>query len=139
MGARQLARDGLKTQLDAFLAANPTIVGRTYRTRPASPELPCGYVGSITENVDHDSGTRSRRLDALVQFEKTITDNELSGDWTDDIADGFLDLITDNHDAITGGMTQVMRIASDSEEASPEGYRTRVDFTIRIELIEGRS
>ena len=53
--------DALYDLLIAYQAANPTLLRKVYRTRPAAfQELPSAFVGPREESITHTSGTRER-------------------------------------------------------------------------------
>jgi hypothetical protein len=88
--------DGLITILDAFKAANPTLLRRTFRVRPPhwNTDLPLAFVGPRPETTNHDQGTRTRIVSVSVSFVDRITDNEETMTRMDLLVDAFADHLT---------------------------------------------
>lgn len=74
---RQDLRTALVTMLDAFIAANSTLLRRSEAVRPASivGDLPIGFVDGIRESARYDVQTRGRTATAELLFVSPIGDN----------------------------------------------------------------
>lgn len=80
-------------QLQAFQAANPTLLHNAYRSRPKSfADRPCGYVGNRGEQLTYMGATVRRDLTASVVIVYAPKDmSEELADVQDDLVDAFLE------------------------------------------------
>ena len=87
---------GLMTILDAFKAANPTLLRRTFPVRPPhfNTDLPLAFVGDRPESTNHDVQTRTRIVSVSVTFVDRITDNTETMARMDILVDKFADHLT---------------------------------------------
>ena len=82
----------LLTVLNAYVTANPTLLKRAYKARPASsPDVPFAYIDGRSETIRFDQGTQNRVLSGLsfVVVDK-ISDNGETADRLDTLVDGLV-------------------------------------------------
>ena len=66
--ARARLRDGFATMMQAFIAANPSILARHFDVRPESPhDFPYTYV-TLPETVAYTAGTQTRTFTPTLTF-----------------------------------------------------------------------
>lgn len=132
-------RAGLKTILDDFQTANPTLLRHTYKARPASVgDLPAAYVGNMPEVAQHVHGIRVRELSASVTFLDLISDATEVTDRMDDLVDAFLDYLTDRPHITSATVWD--RVTVDDGELDYDGalYRAVTFGGINVTIHEGR-
>lgn len=132
----------LKTTLDAYVVANPTLLRAAYRTRPASVhETPMAYIGGRSESIVHDSGTRTRTFAPTVVIVDVLADNQETGDRMDIVVDALVDIFTANPHAVSGS-TLLEQTGVDDVDLDWGGgviYRAAVLTFARCSIQEGRS
>ncbi len=91
MGARTDVVTAILAMLDAFIAANPTLLRSRFKVRPPSllVDLPAAYIDLRPEKVHYDSGVRDRRLSPSIVFVDQLTDNGETMDRFDALIDAF--------------------------------------------------
>ena len=106
MGARQDLITGLLAVLDAFIAANPTLLRRRFKVRPPTlvTDTPCAYIDLRPETVHYDSGLRDRTFTPSIVFVDRLTENGETMDRFDVLIDAFADHL-DNYPHLTGSGT----------------------------------
>ena len=116
--ARQSVRATLKSLLDGFQAANPTLLRMTFSARPngLGVELPGAFVGNLNEpNILHTSGVRQRNFATeIVLFDTFAPSNEEQAARLDIVLDALLDWFTAHADQIPGAI-QAPHSVSDGE------------------------
>lgn len=92
---RQDLAAGLLAIIDSFIAANPTLLRRSYPVQPPGfVEFPSAYVGPRTENATHSAGTRTRTLSPSIVLVDRIGDNTETMGRMDILVDAFADHLT---------------------------------------------
>lgn len=88
MTARTEIVAGLLSMLASFQASNPTLLRRSFRSRPPSlvTDLPCAYIDVIPETVSYDNSIRDRILSPSIVFVDRLSDNG-------EVTDRFLTLV----------------------------------------------
>lgn len=132
-------RAGLKTIIDGFKTANPTLLRSTYRARPASiGDLPAAWVGNLPEVVEHVSGVRSRTMAASVTFLDLLSDAAEVTDRMDDLVDAFLDYLTDRPHITTATIWDRVTVEDGEVEYDGAIYRAVVFGGVNASIHEGR-
>lgn len=142
MGWREEIRDGTTTTLQAFAAANSSIVDRVYRSRPGSiVEGRSLYTGGISETIALDSGTFGRDATVEVVAAARFADNEETVDRLDALADAAIEWIAANARAhALGAHTLIEPVRSQSVELDEGGIIVpAVVITCRARILQGRS
>lgn len=104
LGWRKEVRDNYVVSLTAFLAANPTLLDRVYRSRPESvADTKAVFVGQISEAISLDSGTWARVVDVDIVCSVHHADNAETNDALEELADALIDWLADNDRAHTLG------------------------------------
>ena len=95
MGARVDLITALLSMLDAFIAANPTLLRRRFAVRPPSlvTDLPCAYIDLRPEDVHWSNSVRDRVLRPSIVFVDQITDNAEVMQRMDTLVDAFTDFL----------------------------------------------
>lgn len=115
----------LVTILQTTATAHPTLLRKVHSSRPGSfAELPVAWVGPRSEDITHDSGTRTRTFSGLTV---TVADNystESGPDRLDDLVDILVDAFTAGVSAVAGTILECTSVADSDIEvsgASPDG------------------
>lgn len=97
MTARVEVVAGLLALLDAFIAANPTLLRRRFKSRPPSlvTDLPCAYIDLRPETVGYMNSMRDRVMSPSVVFVDQLTDNGETMARFDQLVDTFTDFLDD--------------------------------------------
>jgi hypothetical protein len=94
---RQDVVAGFKAILDAFAAANPTLLRATYSQRPTSyREFPLAFIGERNELVTYDASTYNREMTPTVVLVDTPNDPDAVMDRMDIVVDALLDAFRQN-------------------------------------------
>jgi hypothetical protein len=132
-------RAGLKTILDGFRTANPTMLRGTSKTRPASiKDKPFAYVDLGSEDVAFVSGGRQREMSAGVVFLDVPGDNVQVDDRMDDLVDKFLDYITDRPHITAQTIWDAVTIEEGQETYGDAVYRTITFGGLNVSILEPR-
>jgi hypothetical protein len=139
---RRDARGGLVNAGEEFKSINPTLLQRNYPRRPIgfTGDLPAMYVGSLNETDVHDSGTRSRDIEAqtVLVFKPTGSEDEIS-DEQDTLVDYWVDFLTTHPRAAGSNYLIEPRTVRDIElEIDEVPYPASV-VTVLCRALEGRS
>lgn len=109
-------RTGIKTLLDDFRGANPTLLSQTYRARPASFHPPLAYLGPILEpRIDLTVGPTTRLIRAQVALVQGLYDNAETADRLDVLVDTFIQYVADHPHAINARSVLTPTQAEDVE------------------------
>lgn len=132
--------DALYDLLMAYQTANPTLLRRVYRTRPAAfEELPSAFVGPRTEAITHTAGTRERAIAPSVVVVDTFSDNIETGDRMDILMDDLIDVFTAGVSQIPWAIIEPTAVVPGELEASGAIYRAEEIQFARTTIREGRS
>lgn len=140
MGWRQDVRDNIVTALDAFQAANTTLVDKIERARPESlQDTKSIFVGGISEAIAHDSGTRRREATVELVCAIHLSDNAETTDQLEELADALVDHLTDNPHSL-GPHTLVEPVRTTTVEVSDGGgiFIPAITVTCRALIQQGR-
>lgn len=94
---RQDIVDGILAVLNTYIAANPTLLVRAYRSKPinvAAGDLPAAYVDLRNEVIRHDAGIRDRTMSPTVVVVDRYADAIETGERMDIVVDGLVDAFT---------------------------------------------
>ena len=132
--------DALYDLLAAYQTANPSLLRKVYRTRPAAfQELPAAFVGPRIETITHTAGTRERAIDPSVVVVDTFTDNIETGDRLDILMDDLVDVFTAGVRQIGNALIEPTGVIPGELEASGAIYRAETIQFGRTSIREGRS
>jgi hypothetical protein len=132
---------GLHTILLAFVAANPTLLRRAFRARPASwtTDLPAAWVEVRNEAITHDAGVRTRTMQPTVLVVDRLTDNTETMDRMDDLVDALLDHFTANPHITPNTVWDQLAISDETEQLTDGSWVSAVRFTFgNVSAREGR-
>ena len=132
--------DGLLAVLNTFITANPTLLKRAYRARPSGfPDLPAAYIADRSEDITHDSGTRTRTMSGLsFMVVDEITDNLETMARFDTLIDLLVDAITASPQLGTTGIWSRLTV-TDQEVEYGDYVLKGVRFAFPdISIMEGR-
>lgn len=132
---------GLKSVLDTFKAANPTLVRATFIQRPTAPrEFPTAYVGERSETVSHDAGTRRRTMSPTVVVVDSPTDPDAVMGRMDIVVDALLDALTAQTHLASGVVWRGIGSITDTvEQVGDAMYPAVVITLVDVEIEEGRT
>ena len=132
---------GLVTILEAFKAANPTMLRSVHRARPEGfrGDYPIAFVEARPEQIQHDSGIRDRTMTPSVAV---VNDSGLNNEHMDEF-DVLVDALVDHftlYPHITPGTVWDRMTVEDYDETIGDQLRPAVRFTFgNISIQEGRS
>lgn len=108
MGFRVDTRNAFKTGLDAFAAANPSLVDNAFKARPPSLAEQKGiFISGIAEpRILHSAGVRQRDIEVSAVCWVQLSDNEETTDKLESMVDALMDYLTDNPHVISGYTVQ---------------------------------
>lgn len=134
---RQNVVAGLVVILEAYKAANPTLLRRVFDVRPQSPvnDLPYAYVSLRPETITHASGVRVRTMNPSVVVVDALASNGETYDRFDVLVDGLVDQFTSYPHIVANTIWDRMTVA---EEDEPGHAAVRFTFE-NVEIIEGRA
>lgn len=133
--------NGIYTVLSTYSASNPSRLARSYLARPmnVTADLPCAFIDSVTEAVGHDSGTRTRTLQAVVVVVRANSDNPEVAAALDVTVDGLTEAFTANPQFIADTMSSEWTV-EDTEEQFGDLLLPGVRFTFpKITIMVGRN
>lgn len=132
---------GLVAILDAFKAANPTLLSRTFRGRPPSlnTDMPCAYPTLPDEEVSHRAGVRIRVMAFAIEYVDRLTDNDETTERFDRAVDALLDHLTANPHIVANTVWSRVSISNDYVETEDGKVFARAVFTVPDHTVqEGR-
>jgi hypothetical protein len=145
-GFRQALQSGVSSIVTTFAAANPTIIRSIRTVRPlnfANVELPCFFIGDMSESITHSQGIRTRMFDGFSGF---LVDAPGSVDESNDrmnfAADVLTDLFTANPHAASGRSIFQHVATLDTQEQDANGANTYPALEFRFAeavVAEGRT
>lgn len=101
-------QEAIVALVDAFIAANPTVVRKMWHTMPANlmGEGPFVAIGSISEVVRHTESLRIRVFEGAIAYVDVMTDNLEVDDRINVFSDMMADLFTLNARILPVGMLE---------------------------------
>lgn len=130
---------GVATMMDAYIAANPTMLKRHYRSLPAQfQDLPATYHDIVGEEVSHSQGLRDRVMSSAIVLVTRLTDNTETTDLHSILVDSLLDWFTDHPSIVLGTVWSRMSISEEAAGGDNQFLATRFqlpDHTVK----EGRT
>lgn len=142
--ARRQMVAGLYAQLQAFQAANPTMLLDVRQVRPASiasMALPGAYIGSRDEQVTFASSVQMRTFTGLqVVVVDVAPDNAQQMARADDLVDALVDWFVGAPHAASGfSVLELSSVAETNETDGPTNYPASVLTFGSSEVQEGRN
>lgn len=136
MGFRTDFRAGVKTILDTYKTANPTLLAHVYDHPPATLNTPCAYLEKeVSERYQHTSGLRIRTATLnVVVVNKQSTNKQVTGE-QDALLDGILNALSDDPDAVSGCLIEPVASEDRPVEIAGTAYEAVV---ISVQGIEQR-
>ncbi len=142
-GFRQALQGGVNSVVSTFAQANPTIIRQIKAVRPlsfANSELPCWYIGDMSETIDTGQGVRTRTFSGFSGF---LVDNlgaiSESNNRMNFAADVLADLFTANLHAASGYSLLTHIGTNDIEVPNGEGVLPALEFVFaESKVAEGR-
>jgi len=116
--------NGLLAMLDAFIAANQTLLVRRFKVRPPSlvTDTPCAYIDLRPASVSYDSARRITQFTPSIVFVDRLTDNGETMDRFDRLIDAFQDHLALYPHIVAGTAWSTGTWADESETlGDPEG------------------
>lgn len=136
---RQDLITGMLAMLNAYIAANPTLLVRAFKVRPGNlvaTDLPCAYIDLRPETIAHAAGVRTRTMSPSVVVVDRLTDNAETLTRLDSLTDALVDWFTGYPHIVAGTVWDQMTVGDESVSEGTEAVR----FTFgNIEVIEGRN
>ena len=132
--------------LDAFIAANPTMLRRSELARPPSVmgDLPLGFILGRDEAIHFDAQTMDRVMTLSILFVSPLADNVETVRRHDAAVDAFVDFVNAGylHFVPNSSWTDLTINDEDYPVESDDGitrhfFATR--FTFVVSLMEGRA
>lgn len=125
-GFRQAVQAGVSSVVQAFSAANGTIIRKVVTVRPRSlmaSERPVFWIGDLSERVTTSQGVRVRSMDGFSCFlADTLGEQLESNDRMNFVVDALTDLFTDNYHA-AGGRSILQHVGTNDIEFDEGGAR----------------
>lgn len=141
-GAQDVAA-GLLAILDAYKAANPTLLRKTWPERPSTfSENPLAYVDAGSETILHTQGTRQRTFAPTVTYVSTFGEKDIGR--RNVVRDGLVDAFTAGVRQVAGfvivntGVTPAEETVVNPSTGVASTYPTLVFTFDEIVLMEGR-
>ena len=117
---------GVSSMMAAFIAANPTLLVRHFRSRPEfDKDLPCTYLDLRPESITHSAGVRVRTTNPSVVLVTQLTESGETSDTHDLLVDYLVDHFTDYPHITAGTVWDSMSVA---DEAEGPFWATRFTF-----------
>jgi len=131
---------GMTTMMQAFIAANPTLVRRHFRVLPESftTDIPCSYLDLRPEQISHDSGLRQRLMSPSIVVIFDAADNGEVIDAMDTTTDLLVDWFTSYPHIVSGTVWDAMTVADESVPNNLGMVAVRFTFG-NISILEGRT
>jgi hypothetical protein len=139
---RSAVRDSAVTTCEAFVVENDELVDRVFRSRPASlAETRSIFIGPISENIRHDSGTWQRIADVEIICTKHLTDNEETSDDLEEMADALIEYLSAFDTVHAFGANTVQEPIRSVQIEIPDGgiFIPAIAITCRATIQSGRS
>ena len=137
--ARQDFVAGVATMMDAYIAANPTLLKRHHTIIPAQfQDLPATYHDIVSERVHHGQGLRDRVMSSAIVLVTRLTDNTETDNVHSVLVDSLLDWFTDHPHIVAGTAWSDMQVNQEVAGVDNQFLATRFilpDYTVK----EGRT
>lgn len=139
-GFRANLRAGCKTVLDAYKAANPTLLAHVYDHRPPKYLTPCAFVDNVIlePTIRHDAGTRARILQARVYVVNKLVSNDKAADEQDALVDGLVDAFTATPRAVSLALIEPLSVDTGELTDGDAVYAASI-ITVQGQILQGRS
>lgn len=122
---------GLGTMMNAYIAANPTLLRRHFRYRPPSTvtDTPFSYLDLRPETIHFDSAIRERIVTVDIVVLDRWTENGEVMDRLDILADSLISFISGStyFHVVAGSWWTEMAI-TDEEQDGRVGFRIRTEY-----------
>ena len=132
---------GFGTMMTAFIAANPTVILRHFRSRPpsAGTDLPFTFLDLRPEAISHVQGLRERLMAPSIVAVFRLTDNGETTDAQDVAVDLLVDHFTSYPHLVAGTVWDALTVSDESLQDG-ETFFAAVRFTFgNISIHEGRT
>ena len=132
---------GITTMMNAYIAANPTLLKKHLRSRPPSlnQDAPFSFCDLRPEQVHYANGLRDRILQPSVVIVDRLTDNGETMDRFDVLVDSLMDHFQAYPHIITGSIWSNMTVADEPQQEG-ESFFSSVRFTFTdFQKTEGRT
>lgn len=139
---RSAVRTNGAVTLEAFKAANPTLLDRVHSARPGSVgDTRTAWIGGIGEAISHDSGTWQRIAEVEVVVARHLADNEETSEDVEELADALIEYLSaDDRTRAFGEYTLQEPVRSQTAEIAEGGVFTpAVIITCRATIQQGRN
>ncbi len=139
-GWRSVTRDAFKVGLDAFLAANPTLVTHVYSGRPAAiADSRCIFIGGIAETINNPVGVVQRVAEVTLVCTRSLGENTEVIDDLEELADALVDYLID-HPHLTGALTYQEPVRTTTTELADSGtYLPAIAVVAQAVIQDGRT
>jgi hypothetical protein len=138
-GFRQALQAGVNAAVSAFAQANPTIIRAIKAVRPlsfANTELPCWYLGDMSESIATSQGTRTRTFSGFSGY---LVDNLGAVNRMNFAADVLADLFTASLHAASARSLLTHTGTFDTEVPNGDGTLPALEFQFgESKVQEGR-
>lgn len=122
---------GIGTMMNAYIAANPTLLRRHFRYRPPSTvtDLPFSYLDLRPETIGFDNSIRERVVTADVVVLDQWTEAGEAMDRLDDLADSLISFISSpTYFHVVAGSWWTSIAITDEEQEGRVGFRIRIEY-----------
>jgi hypothetical protein len=145
---RQTFRSGMKTVLDTYKTANPTLLSHVYDHEPPQPRTPCAFVNKeISETLAFSGQVRQRVMTGTVTVLNRLMSQNQAADEQDVLVDGLLDAFSTagatGTRAAGSGSVMLPSAVGDEERSYGEGAGQTAyagfNLTITLAVQEGRA
>ncbi len=128
---------GIGTMMQAYIAANPTLLKQHHDEKPAAfTNTPCSYLSTRDERVAYDQGTRERVMSPSVTV---VKDGRQTVASFDALVDSLMDHFQIYPHIVAGTIWDRMTV-EDYDETIGEQLRPAVRFTFaNLSIQEGRT
>lgn len=136
-------REALYDLLVAQKTATPTLLRKVERFRPGGfGELPVGWIGTISERLSYDAGTRLRVFTADVPIAAGMPSDQITdSDPFDQLEDALVERFTAASSVIPNTILELTEVADgDIEARGPEvtTFYRGLTLTAQLRVWEGR-
>jgi hypothetical protein len=126
---------GVSSMMTAYIAANPTLLMRHYRTLPAQfQDLPATYLDITSEQIHHAQGLRDRVMSSSIVLVTRLTDSAETTDVHSILVDSLVDWFTSYPHIVAGTVWSDMTVATEAAGEDNQFLATRFslpDYTVK--------